>query len=144
MISLHLQNATKTLHELIETTQRDIDDIKAARHMAVLERARTKEELLGSFERHKEMLDDAFARAMMEQPGAELSEILDESQHEGLGNMRKALEKLRENNRRFASLVIAVSEFYGSLLNAILPSEQVDYSPERGRDSTPSFLQVRG
>ncbi len=144
MISLHLKNAIDALHTLSETTEQDIEDIKAARHMAVLERARTKEELLASFERHKEMLDDAFARTLAENPGSELADLLDESQHEGLGQLRQALEKLREHNRRFASLVIAVSEFYGSLLNAILPSEQVDYSPERGRDSTPTFLQVRG
>ena len=144
MISLHLQNSIQSLQSLIETTKRDIEDIKAARHMAVLERTRTKEELVASFERHKEMLDDAFAKAMMENPGQELADILSQEQHDGLGQLRTALEELRGENRRFASLVIAVSEFYGSLINAILPSENVSYSTERGRDSTPSFLQVRG
>jgi len=59
-----------------------------------------------------------------------------------LSSMKKNLEVLKENNKRLASLVISVSEFYDSLLSRIIPREDSGYDKNARRQS--SFLKVSG
>lgn len=145
MIDHHLKTAISTLEELLETTRRDLVDIKAARHKAMLDRSKLKEDLVAAFETQKALLDGAIVKVMTQNPDRELSELLSDEEHELLAELRSSLERLREENKRFAVMVLTVSDFYNSLLNAILPSENVGYGgAERMRSSTPNFLQIKG
>ncbi|MGE4295702.1 MAG: hypothetical protein AB7E49_08375 [Campylobacterales bacterium] len=144
MIQHHLKNAITTLDELIATTQRDLVDIKAARHKALLDRSKLKEDLVSAFEKQKALLDASIARAIDENPERELGDLLSDEEHELLAHLRSSLERLKEENKRFAVMVLTVSEFYNSLLNAILPGDNVGYGSERARSSTPNFLQIKG
>lgn len=144
MIQHYLKNALLALESLIESTQKDLADIRAAKHQSLLERTRIKEDLVLGFETQKAMLDGAIVKVMEQNPDRELADLLSDEEHELLGELRIALERLQEENKRFAVMVLTVSEFYNSLLNAILPGENVGYTTERARSSTPNFLQIKG
>ena len=105
-----------------------------------------KDQLVKSFEGTKSIIDNEIGKLVQKNPGKELADLLDEEQQVLLDRMRKNLEKLRETNRRFAAMVISVSEFYNSLLSRIVPKAQ---EPTGYGSSVPggrrnAFLQVQG
>ena len=153
MLDHYLQIAVKALDDLIEATKSDIDDIKQAHHAKIFERAKVKEQLVKSFENHKSLIDNEIAKLASENPEAELASLLGEAEREKLGELREKLEELKAHNTHFAKMVIGVSEFYNSLLNKIMPTENVGYGKPGGKKNgyggthqvkNASILQVRG
>jgi hypothetical protein len=47
-----------------------------------------------------------------------------------------------KKNRYLASMVIAVSEFYSSLINKLIPTEQIGYENHKAKRA--SYLQIEG
>lgn len=142
MITQYLQEANTALRELIEVTERDIEDIKKAEHESIFERSKIKEELLKNFENKKAIIDNEIVVLSNKFPDKSLEDLLNSDQQELLGCMKKNLEELKSFNKRLASLVISVSEFYDSLLSKIIPRENAGYDRNAKRQS--SFLQVSG
>jgi len=142
MLTHHLTNAIQTLQDLIDVTRNDIDDIKEAKHDNIFSRAQIKEQLVQSFENIKSMIDNEIAKQVQSNPDKELTEILDEEQQNHLDTMRNKLEELKKVNRYFGNMVIAVSEFYSSLLAKLIPSENVGYGKQQYKSA--SFLQIKG
>jgi len=145
MITHYLQKANETLNDLIATTSKDIEDIREARHEPIFERSKIKEQLVKSFEGTKSVIDNEIGRLAKRHPGKDLGDLLDKEQQALLGEMRSKLEQLRSENKRFATLVISVSEFYNTLLSRLVPTakEPTGYgSVAPGRRN--AFLQVQG
>ena len=74
--------------------------------------------------------------------GAPLDKILDDTQQALLNEMREKLKSLQKENKHFASMVIAVSEFYSSLINRLIPTEQVGYENHKAKRA--SYLHIKG
>ena len=142
MITQYLNEANTTLRELIDITDRDISDIKEAKHELLFERTKIKEELVKNFENKKAIIDNEIVTMSKNSPDSSLEELLLPEQQELLGVMKDNLEELKKVNKRFASLVISVSEFYDSLLSKIIPREATGYTKDRSRHS--NFLQIAG
>lgn len=142
MITQYLNEANTALRELIDITNRDISDIKEAKHELLFERTKIKEELVRTFENKKAIIDNEIVTLSQKFPDKALEELLDEQQQELLSSMKKNLEELKDTNKRFASLVISVSEFYDSLISKILPRKTVGYGKDTSRHS--NFLQLAG
>ncbi len=141
MLSYHLQSALKDLRDLIEISQKDIDDIQAAAHDNQFERLAMKEERLKSFESKKAMIDHEISKKMSANPEKGLSALLDQSEHHELENLKIELSRLREVNQRYAKMVLSVGSFYNSLLERVVPTEMQGYKKVASSDST--FLKVR-
>lgn len=141
MLSYHLQSALKDLKDLIAISQKDIDDIQDAQHVNQFERLVIKEERLKSFESKKAMIDHEISKKMSANPEKGLSELLDESEHRELENLKFELSALREINQRYAKMVLAVGSFYNSLLERVIPTEMQGYKKVASTDS--NFLKVR-
>jgi len=141
MLSLHLQNALKDLRDLIEITQSDIDDIKAAQHDPQFERLSIKDEKLKSFEAKKAMIDHEIASLVNSNPTLELPQLLNEEQHALLAELKVELNNLREVNKHYAKLVLVVSNLYNNFLERLVPTEMQGYHKVASKD--PSILQVR-
>jgi hypothetical protein len=141
MLSYHLQGALNDLRDLIKITESDVEDIKAARHDPQFERLKLKEEKLKSFESKKAMIDYEIASLMRANPNAELLKLLDEEQHRCLDELKEELAKLKEANRRYARMVLAVSSLYNSFLESVVPTEMQGYNKVASKDS--AILQVR-
>jgi hypothetical protein len=142
MLTHYLQQANEILSNLIETTRNDIEDIKGAKHDNIFSRTKTKEELVKSFENHKSLIDNEIAKMAQASQGASLDTILDDNQQALLDEMREQLKDLQKENKHFATMVIAVSEFYSSLINRLIPTEQVGYDNHKAKRA--SYLHIKG
>jgi DNA repair ATPase RecN len=141
MLTYHLKSALENLRDIIEITQNDIDDIKEAKHDPQFERLPLKEEKLKSFETKKAMIDHTIANIVASHPNTPLPDLLDEQQHQLLTQLREELDALHEINKRYAKLVLAVSNLYNEFLEQIVPTEMQGYKKVAAQK--PSFLEVR-
>ncbi len=141
MLSHHLKSALKDLRDLITISQKDIDDIQIAQHNNQFERMSMKEERLKSFESKKAMIDHEISKKMSANPDKDISELLNESEHKELENLKSELVNLREINQRYAKMLLSVGSFYNSLLEKVLPTEMQGYNKVASSD--PTFLKVR-
>jgi len=141
MLSHHLEGALSDLRDLVEITKADITDIKEANNNPQFDRLSIKEDKLKSFEQKKAMIDHEISSLMTENPDAELSELLDNQQHQSLEQLKVELNNLREINKSYAKLVLAVSSLYNTFLERLVPTEMDGY--ERKASKNPSVLEVR-
>lgn len=141
MLSLHLQNALRDLRDLIEITESDIQDIKEAQHDTQFDRLALKDEKLKSFETKKAMIDHEISSLISANPNANLPELLNEEQHQLLEELKVELNNLREVNKRYAKLVLVVSNLYNAFLEKLVPTEMQGYSKVASKNS--SILEVR-
>lgn len=141
MLSHHLQNALKDLRDLIAMTESDIEDIKVAQHNPQFERLALKEEKLNSFEAKKAMIDHEISSLMTSSPEIALPELLNEEQHQLLDELKTELNNLKDVNKRYAKLVLVVSNLYNSFLERVVPTEMQGYNKVASKN--PSILEVR-
>lgn len=123
----YLNDAIGKLQSLITYTQSDIEDVKLANHEVVFERGTLKVATIREFELAKNMIDQEMLHLTQQYPHLKLTEILDEKANTLLGDMRKTLEELKQINTHYARMVFAVSEFYTSIADRLIPREKADY-----------------
>lgn len=141
MLSHHLQGALNDLRDLIEITESDIADIKEAKNDSQFKRLSLKEEKIKSFESKKAMIDHEISSLMTADPNKDLPELLNEEQHEALSQLKVELSNLRDVNKRYAKLVLSVSNVYNTFLEKLVPTEMQGYQKVASKDST--ILKVR-
>jgi len=141
MLSYHLQSALSDLRDLIKITESDVEDIKMANNNPQFERLTLKEEKLKSFESKKAMIDHEISSLMSASPDKDLPHLLSEEQHNYLDQLKIELSNLRDVNKRYAKLVLAVSNLYNSFLERLVPTEMQGYNKVASKD--PSILEVR-
>ncbi|MGX3010603.1 hypothetical protein ACWIUD_03425 [Helicobacter sp. 23-1044] len=123
MLHSYLQNAVSDLVALIEISILDMEDIKKAKHEAIFSRLDAKNNLIESFKINKSKADSAMREMMAKHPNKGIDELLDENAMKIIDEMRTSLKELRVLNKAYAKSVIAVSEFYNSLVGAIMPNQ---------------------
>lgn len=141
MLSYHLQSAINDLRDLIKITESDIEDIQVANHNPQFDRLKLKEEKLKSFESKKAMIDHEISALIRLHPDVELPELLNEEQHNMLNELKVELSNLHSINKRYAKLVLAVSNLYNIFLENLIPTEMNGYNKVASKDST--ILKVR-
>ena len=141
MLSHHLQGALQNLRDLIKITELDMQDIKEAKHDSQFERLSLKEETIKSFEQKKAMIDHEISSLMTINPDKDLPQLLNEEQHAALDELKTELSNLREVNKRYAKLVLVVSNLYNTFLERIVPTEMQGYKKVASKDS--AILQIR-
>jgi hypothetical protein len=127
MLSHHLEGALSDLRDLVKITEADITDIKEANNDPQFDRLSIKDEKLRSFEQKKAMIDHEISSLMTSNPDSDLSELLDEKQHKYLDELKIELHNLKEVNKRYARLVLAVSNLYNTFLEKLVPTEMDGY-----------------
>lgn len=123
-----LNDAVCDLQSLIDINNLDLQDIKEANHDAIFSRLESKNNLIVSFENNKHNADNEMIKLTKRFPNKSIEELLDDRAMELIDLMRTNLKTLRELNKNYAKSVVAVYEFYNSLVESILPSEKVGYS----------------
>ena len=127
MLHTFLINATQDLQTLIDISILDMNDIKEANHEAIFARLETKNALIDSFKSNKSNADAEMQKLIKAHPNNKIEELLDEKAMAIIDEMRLNLTKLRTLNKNYARSVIAVREFYDSLVNSMIPSQKVGY-----------------
>ncbi len=140
MLHNYLRGAVGDLQTLISLTQLDIEDIKTANHQEVFNRNLEKQPFIVSFENKKNMAQQEILNLKNMHPQSELSDLLDAESSELLGLMKQKLQELKDINSNYARMVFAVSEFYSSLMQRILPHEVSGYGAPKTTQST--FLKI--
>jgi len=141
MLSHHLQGALTDLKDIIDITNSDIADIKEAKNEPQFERLSLKEEKLKSFESKKAMIDHEISSLMSANPDTDLPNLLNEDQHKSLGELKEQLSNLRVVNKKYAKLVLAVSNLYNTFLERLVPTEMDGYVKKASKN--PSLLEIR-
>ncbi|RDU65082.1 hypothetical protein [Helicobacter sp. MIT 14-3879] len=127
MLHQSLNNAVCNLKSLIELNLLDIDDIKEARHEQIFNRLETKNNLIDSFKKNKSLADSEMRKLVNRFPNKKIEELLDDNAMKLIDDMRVNLKTLKELNKNYAKSVLAVYEFYNSLIESIIPSQKVGY-----------------
>ena len=141
MLSYHLEGALSDLRDLIKITESDLEDIRVANNNPQFERLSLKEEKLKSFESKKAMIDHEISSLMSTSPDTDLPQLLSEEQHAYLDELKVELSNLREVNKKYAKLVLTVSNLYNTFLERLVPTEMQGYKKVASKD--PSILEVR-
>ena len=141
LLTYQLEGALQDLKDIIEMTQRDIDDIKAARAEEQFKRLPMKEEKIEAFEAKKAMIDHEIAKLMSAYPEKDLPELLDNEQHRHLEALKNELQKLKDINQKYARMVLAVSALYNDFLEKLVPTEMEGYTKVATKKAT--RLEVR-
>jgi len=139
MLVQSLRLAIESLQSLVDITRTDIEDIKVAAHDKLFSRVKSKEELIKQFESYKRMIDTQITTMASESPDADLVEILSAEERELLGKMRDKLNELKDVNKHYAKIVVAVSSFYNSMLESFVPEAMQECS---GSYATASIRQA--
>ena len=141
MLSHHLKSALIDLRDLIKITESDIEYIKVANNNPQFDRLSLKEDKLKSFEQKKAMIDYEISTLMTSNPDVELSELLNAEQHLFLDELKVELNNLRDINKKYAKLVLTVSNLYNTFLERLVPTEMQGYNKVASKN--PSILEVR-
>ena len=141
MLSHHLQNALEDLRDLIKITESDIEDIKKAEHDPQFERLSLKEEKLKAFETKKAMIDHEISNLVTSNPDKALPDLLTSEQHKLLEEFKVELANLHDVNKKYAKLVVVVSNLYNKFLEQIVPTEMQGYKKVASKNS--AILEVR-
>ncbi|MBR7117816.1 MAG: hypothetical protein IKC84_00390 [Helicobacteraceae bacterium] len=128
MLIKFLGDAISNLEELIRISNLDMQDIKEANHDAIFQRLESKNNAIYMFDYNKNLVRDAMFKLSKENPNKSIEEILDSETLVLIDKMREGLKTLREINKNYAKSVVAVYEFYNSLLENIIPSQRDGYS----------------
>ena len=141
MLPHYLTKALEDLNQLISLTHDDIEDIKLAKHERIFERSKIKEELISSFQNKKAMIDNEISKLMQTHPDLGIENLLSEDDQSQLASLKEQLLELKSLNKRYAKLVLTVSEFYNSLLETMVPTEMNGY--EKVASKHRSTLEIR-
>lgn len=141
MLSHHLEGALQDLRDLISITEADIADIKEAKNDQQFERLSLKEEKLKGFESKKAMIDHEISKLMTTQADKDLPELLNQEQHQALDELKEELANLRDVNKKYAKLVLTVSNLYNSFLERLVPTEMQGYNKVASKNA--AILEVR-
>ncbi len=141
MLQHYLQTSIEDIENLIELTNKDIIDIKEAKHETIFNRTKIKNDLVKSFENKKSMLDNELVKLVKSSDGKQLEDILDDAQRELLETMKDRLSTLKLKNKEYARFVVTLSEFYNSLLDSVFPRDLDGY--DRLSHKPASLLKVR-
>jgi hypothetical protein len=141
MLSHYLKTSIEDIENLIELTNKDITDIKEAKHEDVFKRTKIKNDLVKSFENKKSMLDNELIKLVKSSDNKPLEEILDSSQQNMLEEMKNKLFTLKQKNKEYARFVVTVSEFYNSLLDSVFPRDMEGY--QRLNHQPASLLKIK-
>ena len=142
MVFKYLQLSNDGVKQLIELTLEDINDIKSANHLGIKDRSFIKSELIEKFENNKANLDKELLTKVA--GNKTIEEVLSQEEHTLLKDLRTNLEKLQKENKNFAKLVVAVNEFYNSMLGEMFPDKDGITSDNYGikKVSPASLLEV--
>lgn len=128
MLNKFLNDAICSLESLIEISKLDILDIKEANHDSIFARLESKNNLIAEFEINKNLAHEQMVNLTKKYPNKNIADLLDDTTSKLIDLMREKLKILRDLNEGYSKSVVAVYEFYNSLLEAIIPSERVGYS----------------
>ena len=139
-LSQKLERLNLILDCLITITYEEIEMIKSARHASIYAKQDEKKRVVKEFEFHKEALNQMLLEITQAHPDTSMEEILDNAIQTQLTLFRQKLVQLHQVNKIYGTFVATLSEFFSSLVAAILPMKEEGYTKAAPKPA--AFLQV--
>ncbi|ETD22741.1 MULTISPECIES: flagellar export chaperone FlgN [Helicobacter] len=144
MVMQYLQGAIADLRTLIDYTKQDIESIKLAKHDEIFERNPKKDALIKEFETKKSLISQEMLALKNNNPQKEIKDLIDSRTQELFDEMSQALKELKKLNSSYAQIVFAVSEFFTSLMDKLIPKEAQTYGDKKSTPkSSINLLQIK-
>ncbi|MGP1561167.1 MAG: hypothetical protein ACTTIC_03665 [Helicobacteraceae bacterium] len=128
MLKAHLQDLGTLIGRLLEITRLDVEDVMNAKHESFFSRSKEKEKLTADFQKLKKTFDDALLELSRSDTTKTVLELLSQDELVLRDEIQANLEKLHEENKKLAALVVTTADLYNSLLAEILK----EYEPGQG------------
>ena len=119
MILNYLKLPNDSIEQLINLTSEDIEDIKEAKHTKIHDRSFEKSKIIEKFEKYKLQLDNQLV--IEAKDNKSIGDVLTKEESDLLATFRENLKILHQKNKNFAKLVVAVNEFYNSMISEMFP-----------------------
>ena len=133
MIKMYLENAIKDITQLIDLTDKDLEDIAQANHDDIANRVSQKNHLTISFETNKSLLNDELTKKVQDD---KLEDSLDDKEKELLEELKQKLSILKDKNRKYAKYVIKLNEFYTSLFDEMFKLDRSGYEVSHAKPAS--------
>ncbi len=116
MLKQRLDEVNAILTELISLTEKDIENIKVAKHESVAPSIEEKNKLITEFITAKKQLDIVLVE-LNNSSTKGLNELLDDEDKQKLDLLKKNLQTLHSKNKQYAKFVLIVKDFLDGLVN---------------------------
>lgn len=141
MLKAHLQDLGTLIGLLLEITRLDVEDVMNAKHESFFSRSKEKEKLTADFQKLKKTFDDALLELSRSDTTKTVLELLSQDELVLRDEIQANLEKLHEENKKLAALVVTTADLYNSLLAEILK----EYEPgQGGGKENGSLFSIKG
>lgn len=139
MLKQRLDEVNAILTKLIELTQKDIENIKIAKHDTVASSVEEKNKLIAEFSAAKKRLDSALVE-LNNSSTKGLSELLDEEDKQKLDLLKKNLQTLHTTNKEYAKFVLIVKDFLDGLVNKMFDMNDGTNNAYGDKKTTPESI----
>ncbi len=139
MLKQRLDEVNAILTKLIELTQKDIENIKIAKHETVASSVEEKNKLIAEFSAAKKRLDSALVE-LNNSSTKGLSELLDEEDKQKLDLLKKNLQTLHTTNKEYAKFVLIVKDFLDGLVNKMFDMNDGTNNAYGDKKTTPESI----
>jgi predicted nuclease with TOPRIM domain len=130
MLKNKLISSINVLDQLIDITEKDIQNIKIANHEAIFSQISKKEELAKKFSMLKNEIDEILVAR-----NKPLEEIFEEDEKELFEEFKTKLQEFHKLHKHFAKLAISVTNFYNTLMQEIKKETKISYNETANFDS---------
>lgn len=143
MVATKLALANKILLEIIKITEMDLKNIKVANHNFVQENADKKAELLKEFTKAKTELEQALIDLCAANTNKDMSELLSDSEQDGLKALRINLQTLKAKNKEYARYALIVKDFFNQMLQTIMKEKGTNLAYDDVKISPEMVLKIQ-
>lgn len=128
MLKFHLQQAIKTIDNLVYLTKQDVQDIGNIPKQDIFKNVHIKKRLLDKFDSLKSKIDLEISSLNAKNNKIALQDILSDEEKLSLGLLEDKMLILKKTNKEYIKLVVSVSSVYLSLINRLIPNEMDGYN----------------
>jgi hypothetical protein len=129
MLKQTLVSINSVLDELIDITNKDIQDIKKANHNALFERNIKKDELVNQFISLKSQID-----LILKQRNDNSQNLIHPDEEPLLEEFKEKIKVFHTIHKKFAKMAFTITNFYTNLLHKI-----TDAKPDIGYQMSPKI-----
>ena len=129
MLKANLVSINKVLDQLIDITQKDIEDIKQAKHQQLFDRNKQKELLITQFSNLKSTID-----SILKSRNDNSQNLINPDEEPLLEDFKLKIKEFHTLHTKFAKMAFTISNFYTNLLHKI-----TDAKPDIGYQMSPKI-----
>jgi len=135
MLINKLEKGIETISEIVSITQQEINQIEAADNKILFNNISTKNQLITLFYKQKQNIDNHINEIAKDNPELNIKECLNEEEVILLTKLQDRLIQLQSINTIYKKIVVALGDFYLSMLDKLLPNRVNGYNNQSNKQN---------